>query len=159
MSAVRIRWKSYRWQREIMVAGTLWTSVVARINLTYSGGSSMTFSNAPHALGESMCTSSMIYTLYFPSVGRYATSSRISRILSTPLFEAASISITFIEVPELIALQLSHTPQGLPFTGCSQFTAFANIFATDVLPVPLVPQKRIRMSDSVLLLSDSAMSC
>ena len=70
------------------------------------------------------------------------TSSLISLMLSTPLFEAASISITFIEVPSAIALQLLHSPHGLPSTGCSQFTAFATILAPVVLPVPLVPQKR-----------------
>ena len=41
-----------------------------------------------------------------------------------------------------IALHVGHSPQGLPSTGCSQLTAFANILATDVLPVPLVPQNR-----------------
>ena len=35
----------------------------------------------------------MIYTLYSPSAGGYFTSSRISLMLSTPLFEAASISM------------------------------------------------------------------
>jgi len=63
-------------------------------------------------------------------------------MLSTPLFEAASISITFMELPELIPLHTSHSLQGLPSTGCSQFTAFAKIFATLVLPVPLVPQNK-----------------
>ena len=77
-----------------------------------------------------------------PSVGEYWTSSRISRILSTPLFDAASISMTFMERPSAIALQVGHSPHGLPSTGCSQLTAFAKIFATVVLPVPRVPQKR-----------------
>ena len=40
------------------------------------------------------------------------TSSRISRILSTPLLEAASISITFMEVPAVIERQAVHFPQG-----------------------------------------------
>ena len=35
-----------------------------------------------------------------------------------------------------------HFPQGLPSTGCSQFTAFAKIFATVVFPVPRVPQNK-----------------
>ena len=63
-------------------------------------------------------------------------------MLSTPLLDAASISITFMELPVAIALQLSHSLQGLPFIGCSQLTAFANIFAILVLPVPLVPQNK-----------------
>lgn len=48
-----------------------------------------------------------------------------------------------------MALHISHSLQGLPFTGCSQLTAFARILATVVLPVPLVPQKKICMSDTV----------
>ncbi len=39
--------------------------------------------------------------------------------------------------------------QGLPFTGCSQFTAFARIFATVVLPVPRCSAEKICMSDTV----------
>ena len=35
-----------------------------------------------------------------------------------------------------------HSPHGLPSTGCSQLTAFANILATVVFPVPLVPQNK-----------------
>ena len=47
-----------------------------------------------------------------------------------------------IAVPAWIALHMAHSLQGLPFTGCSQLTAFARILATVVLPVPLVPQNR-----------------
>ena len=46
-----------------MVGGTLWISVVAKMNTTYGGGSSMVFNSALNALLESMCTSSMMYTL------------------------------------------------------------------------------------------------
>ena len=46
------------------------------------------------------------------------------------------------ECPACKALHAGHSPHGLPLTGCSQLTALANIFATLVLPVPLVPQKR-----------------
>ena len=66
----------------------------------------------------------------------------ICLILSTPVFDAASISITFMEVPAAMDLHMGHSPQGLPSLGDSQFTAFANIFATVVFPVHLVPQKR-----------------
>ena len=47
-----------------------------------------------------------------------------------------------MELSESMARQDAQTPQGLPRSGCSQFTARAIIFATLVLPVPLVPQKR-----------------
>ena len=60
ISPVEIRRKLYCWQRERMVAGTLCTSVVAKMNTMYGGGSSMVFSRALNALLESMCTSSMI---------------------------------------------------------------------------------------------------
>ena len=60
----------------------------------------------------------------------------------TPLLEAASISITFMELPAAIALQEGQFPQGLPSAGCSQFTAFAKILAMVVFPVPLVPQNK-----------------
>ena len=44
--------------------------------------------------------------------------------------------------PDSIALQVGHSPQGLPSLGFSQLTALARIFATEVFPVPLVPQNR-----------------
>ena len=52
--------KSKRWQREMMVAGTFWGSVVARMKIMYAGGSSMVLSSALKAAAESMWTSSMI---------------------------------------------------------------------------------------------------
>ena len=58
------------------------------------------------------------------------------------LLEAASISITFMEPEALMARHTAHSLHGLPSDGCSQFTAFASIFATVVLPVPRVPQNR-----------------
>jgi len=134
--------KSYLWQRDKIVIGILCASVVAKIKITYSGGSSNVFNKALNAPVESICTSSIIYTLYFPCAGEYCTSSTISLILSTPLFDAASISITFMDVCSLIALQVPQVLQGLPSMGCSQFTALANILAMVVLPVPLVPQNK-----------------
>ncbi len=47
------------WQRERMVSGSLWSSVVAKRNLTLGGGSSRVLSRALKAGFESMCTSSM----------------------------------------------------------------------------------------------------
>ena len=49
--------------RERMVAGTFWISVVARMKMTCAGGSSSVFSRALKAAVDSMCTSSMMYTL------------------------------------------------------------------------------------------------
>ena len=126
-----------------MVIGTLCTSVVARIKITYDGGSSSVFNSALNAAGESMCTSSMMYTLYRPSLGGYSTSPISSRISSTRLFDAASISMTFMEFPAAIAAHDAQEPQGLPSSnGCSQLTAAAKILATVVLPVPRVPVNR-----------------
>ena len=59
------RWKSNRWQREMMVAGSFWGSVVANMNTTCSGGSSSVFNSALKAEPESMWTSSMMKTRYF----------------------------------------------------------------------------------------------
>ena len=64
-----MRPKSYLWQRESTVAGTFWISVVAKMKMTWEGGSSMILSSALKALLESMCTSSMIYTLYLQFAG------------------------------------------------------------------------------------------
>ena len=49
-----------RWQRDSTVTGTLWISVVAKMNLTSGGGSSSVFNSALKAFFESMCTSSMM---------------------------------------------------------------------------------------------------
>ena len=89
-----------------------------------------------------MCTSSIIYTLYLALEGRNMTSSQTRRILSTLLFEAASISITSISVLSRIPRQISQVLQGFPLTGDKQLIALEKILAMDVLPVPRVPQKR-----------------
>ena len=60
MRWVGIFLKSKRWHLEMMVAGTLWMSVVAKINLTCSGGSSRVLRRALKAPVESMWTSSMM---------------------------------------------------------------------------------------------------
>ena len=70
------------------------------------------------------------------------TSSRISRMSSTPLLEAASISSTSVAAPLSMERQAAHSPQGPAAVGCSQLTAFASILAQDVLPVPREPQNR-----------------
>ena len=53
-------WKLNCWQRLLMVAGTFWVSVVAKMNTTYSGGSSIVLRRALKALWLSMWTSSMM---------------------------------------------------------------------------------------------------
>ena len=135
--------KSKRMQRERMVAGIFCTSVVAKIKMTCAGGSSSVLSKALNAAGDNICTSSMIYTLYLAMAGIYLTLSRRSRISSTPLLEAASISKISKLAGLESSLQIAHSPQGEPSSeGCSQLTARAKILATDVLPVPREPVKR-----------------
>src|SRR5699024_11465282 len=48
----------------------------------------------------------------FASFGAYFTFSRMLRISSTPLFEAASISMTSFELPFVILLQIGHSLSG-----------------------------------------------
>ena len=95
--------------------------------------------NAP---GESICTSSMIYTRYFASEGVKTTSSSTDLMLFTLLFDAASISTTSRILPFAIPTQLAHLPQGSPSVLSRQLTARESIFAQDVLPVPREPVKR-----------------
>ncbi len=60
----------------------------------------------------------------------------------TLLLLAPSISITSVLLPAVISLQLSHIPQGSAVGPFSQFRAFANNLAEEVLPTPRGPQKR-----------------
>jgi len=57
------------------------------------GGSSNVFKKALKDSFVNICTSSMMYTLYFPFVGAYLTDSRNVLISSIPRFAAPSISI------------------------------------------------------------------
>ena len=52
--------KVKRWHRERMVAGTLCSSVVARMNIRCSGGSSMVFSRALKAWVDSMWLAALL---------------------------------------------------------------------------------------------------
>ena len=67
----------------------------------------------------------------------------MSRTLSTPLFDAASISIDVDARPSAISTQGVQTPQGsavgAPF---SQFSAFATSRAVVVFPTPRGPVNR-----------------
>ena len=125
-----------------MVAGTLFSSVVARMNIRWGGGSSNIFSRALNAEPESMCTSSMMYTRFFAEAGEKTASSRKARTLSTPLLLAASISTTSVRLPSSMPVQKRQALQGLPSCGFSQFTALARILAQVVFPVPRVPMNR-----------------
>ncbi len=60
VSSAPKRRKSKRWQRDKTVTGTCRISVVAKMNLTCSGGSSKVFSKPLKAAFESICTSSII---------------------------------------------------------------------------------------------------
>src|SRR5699024_5895582 len=134
--------KSNRWQREITVSGILCGSVVAKINTTCFGGSSNVFRSALNALVEIICTSSIIYTLYGTALEAYFTLSRISRISSTLVLEAASISITSEIDPSKIPTQAALSLHGSLVGACSQLTVCANIFAALVFPVPRGPENK-----------------
>src|SRR5688500_1090068 len=71
----------------------------------------------------------------------------ISRTSSTPVCEAASISITSMCRPSAIARHGSHSPQGSMVgppcpSGPRQFSAFATSRAVEVLPTPRTPVSR-----------------
>ncbi len=65
-------------------------------------------------------------------------------MLSTPVLEAASISMTSRDVPSEIVLQRSQCPHGsvVGLSLSKQFNERARILALEVLPVPLGPLKR-----------------
>ncbi|CAB4909442.1 unannotated protein [freshwater metagenome] len=147
------RWKSKRWQRSTTVGRTLLASVVASTKIVRGGGSSRVLRNAFHAALDSMCASSRMYTLWRPPTGAKATESRRSRMSSTELFEAASISTTSIDVASAIDRHASQWPHGAvvgpgrrSVSGIDgspwQFRHAARIFAMDVLPVPREPTNR-----------------
>ena len=82
-----------------------------------------------------------MYTFQRPGVPREAWLTR-SRIASTPLFDAASTSVTSRDVPRVISVQLVHVPHGSPPSGRSQFRAFARMRADEVFPQPRGPENR-----------------
>ena len=129
-------------QRESTVTGIFCGSVVARMNLTCSGGSSRVFSMALKAELESMCTSSMTYTLKRPRVGAYTAFSRSWRISSTLVLVAASTSSRSTKRPASISVQAEQTPHGVAVTPASQLNDLARMRASVVLPTPRVPVNR-----------------
>ena len=137
-----IRLNVYRWQRDTMVTGSFSISVVAKMNITWSGGSSIVFNRAFHASLVSIWASSMMNTFLRPSTGINFTLSRKARISSIPRFDAASISRTSIDWPLKIDLHTLHSLQGWSVGPCSQLMARAKILAILVLPVPRGPANR-----------------
>jgi hypothetical protein len=63
-------------------------------------------------------------------------------MLSTQVFEAASISITSTKLSSFIHVHILHLLQGFQSFLSKQFAAFASILAVEVLPVHLGPQRR-----------------
>ncbi len=93
-SGTSTRRRSKRCVRDSTVTGTLRTSVVAKMNFTCAGGSSSVFSSAlKGALGEHVNFVDQV-DLVRATIGLYRALSMISRMLSTPVLEAASISST-----------------------------------------------------------------
>ena len=127
------------WTLLKIVKGIFWGSVVAKIKITCLGGSSSVFSNALNAPFESIWTSSIIYILYFDCVGKCLIFSRKSLTSSIPLLDAASISI----ISKFRSILFIQSWQGLYMSfECEQLIVFANILATEVLPVPCGPQNK-----------------
>ena len=61
---------------------------------------------------------------------------------SMPRWLAASSSMTSIDVASWMVRHDSHSLHGLVVGPCSQLSALARIFASDVLPVPRGPANR-----------------
>jgi len=69
----------------------------------------------------------------------YKSSRCNSRISSTLVLEAPSISITSGEVPAVISRQLEQALQGVVVGPFTQFKLFAKIRAKEVFPTPRGP--------------------
>ena len=113
------------------------------MKIACAGGSSRVFRKALKADCDSMCTSSMMYTLYLPTWGGICTWSIRALMSSTPLLDAASSSWMQYERPSAKDTQDSHSPQGsMSGPGCEQFIVLAKMRAVLVLPTPRGPQNR-----------------
>ena len=110
---------------------------MAKIKITWLGGSSKVFKSALKAPVESIWTSSIIYILYLQKAGIKLTLSLKERISSTPLLLAASISTISLSFKSK-DLQIEHSPQ-ISLVKLRQLTAWAKILAVLVLPVPRGP--------------------
>ncbi|RIH74234.1 hypothetical protein Mcate_02788 [Meiothermus taiwanensis] len=140
ISASESRRKRKCWVRERMVGGMRSGSVVAKMKITWGGGSSSVFKSALKALLDIMWASSRITTLCWPRMGLSRMRSRSSRTSSTELLEAASISSTSGCRPSRTSRQPSQVPQGLG--SLEQLTAWAISRALLVLPTPRGPENR-----------------
>ena len=138
-----MRLKSYIWHRLRIVGRILCFSVVARMKMACLGGSSSVLRKALNAAAESMCTSSMMKTLYLPICGGIMTWSMSCLMSSTELLDAASSSWILNERCSSKALHDSHSPHASPL-GCGdrQLIVLAKMRAQVVLPTPRGPQKR-----------------
>ena len=145
ISSILILRKSNLWHLDKIVTGIFFTSVVAKINLRWAGGSSKVFNRALKACFDNMWTSSMINTLYFALAGKYCADSKISLISSIPVLEAASISKISIWLESTIASQWQYSSfehfSSLP-NFLLQLIALAIILAVVVLPTPRIPVSR-----------------
>ena len=122
---------------------------MARIKMTWGGGSSRVFRSAFAASLVSMCASSIMKTLFLSVDGATRTCSFKLRISSMPRFEAASISMTSRALFVSMALHASQMLQGSAFFLNSlsssrflQFAIFAMRRAVLVFPVPRGPERR-----------------
>src|SRR6266571_7341021 len=80
--------------------------------------------------------------LYRLRAAAYFALSRSSRMLSTPVLEAASISKTSIDFPKVISSQDGHRLHGVIVGPSTQFRPLARIRAVVVFPTPRVPKQR-----------------
>jgi hypothetical protein len=69
--------------------------------------------------------------------------SSTSRTFSTPVWLAASISCTSIELDAAISRHGEHSPHGSGVGPRSQLRDFARIRAIEVFPMPRGPERRI----------------
>ena len=86
-----------------------------------------------------------------PDTGAKATLSRSSRMSSTELFDAASISITSSELARAMAMHESHVPHGCTVGPCSQFKQAARIFAIDVSARPARAHEQVGVMHLIAL--------
>ncbi len=118
-----------------MVEGILSMLVVASMNIACDGGSSSIFSSPLNALTDSMCTSSMMYILYFAIIGANDMFSISFLTSSMPVLSAPFISCTSGEVPFSISASMISSFLLSPVLQSS----LASMRAIDVLPIPLCP--------------------
>ena len=127
-----------------MVGNTFSGSVVAKMKMRCSGGSSTIFSSALKPALVTMWASSMMSTRYRDDAGAKNARSRRSRVSSTPPWLAASSSVTSRVPwpPGASATHESHSPHGSAVGPCTQLSERARMRADEVLPQPRGPEKR-----------------